>query len=156
MVDDHVSELADTWRIHARICTYVLDATDDDALYAPSLKGRTAGAQWGHIHAVRLMWLKSAQPDLVEGLPRFEKGDVPDKTALRGALVASGEAVEQLVMRGVEAGRVKGFKPHPTAFVAYLISHESSHQGDIGVRLTESGHPLPKPVSYGMWEWGVR
>jgi uncharacterized damage-inducible protein DinB len=50
----------------------------------------------------------------------------------------------------------KGFKPHPVAFVGYLIAHESYHQGDVGVRLTASGHRLGNKVAYGMWEWGVR
>ena len=37
---------------------------------------------------------------------------------------------------------MKGFKPHATAFLGYLISHESHHRGQIGWTLKQSGHPL--------------
>ncbi|MBC8144122.1 MAG: hypothetical protein H7X80_00985 [bacterium] len=53
-------------------------------------------------------------------------------------------------------GKVKGFKPHVTAFVGYMIAHEAHHRGQIAMRLKQAGHPLDKKVSYGMWEWGVR
>ena len=154
MADDE--QLLDTWRIHARVVLYVLGAADPAALTAKPLKGRTAGEQFAHLHNVRLMWLGSAAPDLGEGLVKLVKEDAGNVATLRSALVASGERVEALVARALETGRVKGFKPHPAAFVGYLVSHESYHQGDIGVRLTEAGAPLPKKVGFGMWEWGVR
>ena len=53
-------------------------------------------------------------------------------------------------------GKVKNFKPHVTAFLGYMISHESYHRGEIGIVLAQSGYPLDQKISYGMWEWGVR
>jgi uncharacterized damage-inducible protein DinB len=50
----------------------------------------------------------------------------------------------------------RGGAEHPAVFLGYLIAHESFHQGDIGVRLTEGGHSIPQKVAYGMWEWGTR
>jgi len=76
---------------------------------------------------------------------------------LKKSLIQSGAAIEELIAASVAAGgRVKGFKPHVTAFVGYLISHESYHRGEIGIILAQSGNPLDKKASYGMWEWGVR
>lgn len=149
-------QLVDTWAIHNRIHLYVLDSIAPEALGGVSAsKGRSVGEQFAHIHNVRLMWLQAAAPDLLEGLEKVEKTAV-DKDLLRRSLEQSGRAVESLLRRGFEAGKIKGFKPHPAAFLGYLISHESYHRGEIGMILTQSGHPLDKKIAFGMWEWGVR
>jgi len=156
-MSDLADQVLDAWRIHARIQRYVLDALAPEALTADSgLKGRTVGEQFAHIHDVRLMWLKSAAPELLDGLSKLGKEGAKDHDALGRGLDASAAAIEKMLAGALDGGRVKGFKPHPVAFVGYLISHESYHQGDIGVRLTESGHRLDQKVAYGMWEWGSR
>jgi hypothetical protein len=72
-------------------------------------------------------------------------------------LVDSGKAIGTLLETGLEnGGKVKGFKPHATAFLGYLISHESHHRGQIALSLKQSGKPLDKKIAYGIWEWGVR
>jgi uncharacterized damage-inducible protein DinB len=108
------------------------------------------------MHNVRLMWLKAAAPELLEGLSKLD-GDTGDREALASALAASGKAIEGLLQKSLAAGgKVKGFKPHVTAFVGYLISHESHHRGQTGWTLKNTGHALSQKVAYGMWEWGVR
>ncbi len=151
-------QLLDTWNIHNRITLYILESISPEALSGVSAsKGRSVAEQFAHLHNVRLMWLKSAAPDLMEGLAKIEKGEVSDKETLSRSLQGSGRAIESLLKRGIEAGgKVKGFKPHATAFLGYLIAHESYHHGEIGMILGQSGHPLDKKVAYGMWEWGVR
>lgn len=150
-------QLLDTWNIHNRINLYMLDAIAPEALSGVSTsKGRSVGEEFAHIHNVRLMWLESAAPDLFASLEKIEQTTANDKQLLLDSLSRSGAAIVELVRRGLESGRIKGFKPHPVAFVGYLISHESYHRGEIGIILTQSGHPLDKKVSYGMWEWGVR
>ena len=151
-----MSDLVDAWQRHARIQLYLLDALVGAALDAPGPRGRTVGHQFSHIHDVRRMWLESAAPDLLPGVEKLGKAPVSDRATIRTSLERSAAAIGELVARAELGGRVKGFKPSPTAFVGYLISHESYHQGDIGVRLTESGYPLDKKTSFGMWEWGVR
>jgi uncharacterized damage-inducible protein DinB len=108
--------LVETWTIHDRINLYLLDALTQEQLAVPLLKGRAVGPQFAHIHNVRLMWLKSAGPDLLEGQIKLEK-DVESET-LRRELTASGQAIAHLVARAANSdGRIKGFKPHVTAFV---------------------------------------
>jgi uncharacterized damage-inducible protein DinB len=154
---DLAEQVLDTWRIHARIQRYVLAGLAPEALAADSgLQGRPVGEQLAHIHNVRLMWLKSAEPGLHDGLTKLGGDGILDHDTLDGGLAASAAAVEALVARGLASGRIKGFKPHPVAFVGYLIAHESYHQGDVGVRLTASGHRLGNKVAFGMWEWGSR
>jgi uncharacterized damage-inducible protein DinB len=151
-------KLLETWAIHDRINLYLLDPIPVDALGASlSPKGRTVYDLFAHIHNVRLMWLKSAAIDLLNGLEKIETKTVGDKTKLRSALAASGGAITELLRRAFSSdGKIKGFKPHAIAFMGYLISHESHHRGQAGWALKFSGHPLDQKTSYGLWEWGVR
>ncbi len=150
-------QLIETWEIHDRINRYLLEAIPTEALgLALGPKHRNVYKLFAHIHNVRLMWLKAAAPELMEGLTKLD-GDLGDKDILAKELEASGKAVSELIRKSVAAGgKVKGFKPHVVAFVGYLISHESHHRGQIGWTLKNTGHPLSQKTSFGLWEWGVR
>src|SRR6266850_7443050 len=106
-------QLLETWQIHDRINICLLEAVDSASLDSHSAsKGRSVGEQFGHIHNVRLMWLKSAAPDLLKGLAKIENEQANDKKVLGKSLVDSGKAVGVLLGQSLAAGgKVKGFKP---------------------------------------------
>ncbi len=158
MGEELAAQIAGTWEIHNRINLYMLAAISNEALSGKQTggKGRSVGEMFAHIHNVRLMWLKSAAPELLDGHEKIEKEQAIDKSTLTTALAASGAAIGSLLGQGVEAGRIKGFKPHAVAFLGYLISHESHHRGEIELTLTQAGHKLDQKTSYGLWEWAVR
>lgn len=150
-------DLIEAWQIHNRINLYLLDAIDEKHLAdISSSKGRNVGEQFAHIHNVRLMWLKAANPELLEGLDKIEKEKGITKAVLKKSLTQSSKATEALLTSGLRSGKIKGFKPHAAAFLGYLISHESHHRGQIMLCLKQSGHPADKKISFGIWEWGVR
>jgi len=150
------SQLVETWNIHNRIHAFVLDALDAESLAAvPQPKGRSVAAQFAHVHNVRKMWLAQAAPELDAPLLKLE-GPEWTSADLKTHLAASGEAIAALLVRAMEQGKVKGFKPHPAAFLGYLISHESHHRGQILQTLKQNGKLPPKKVLFGLWEWGVR
>jgi uncharacterized damage-inducible protein DinB len=152
------NQLLETWQIHDRINLYLLDAVDASSLDSHSAsKGRSVGEQFAHVHNVRLMWLKSAAPELLKGLTKLENEQANDKKLLAKSLADSGKAIGGLLAQSLEAGgKVRGFKPHAAAFAGYLISHESHHRGQIALTLKQAGKPLDKKIGYGLWEWGVR
>jgi uncharacterized damage-inducible protein DinB len=65
-------------------------------------------------------------------------------------------AIESVLEEGLTTGRVKGFKPHPEAFLGYMIAHESHHRGQIILILKEHAHLPDKKTLYGLWEWGTK
>jgi uncharacterized damage-inducible protein DinB len=152
-----MKDLIETWFIHDRINRYLLDAIEKDHLTATSAsKGRNVGEQFAHIHNVRLMWLKASAPELLDDQTKIEKELSPTKSELSFLLTQSGEAIGKLLEKAFAEGKIKGFKPHATAFMGYLISHESHHRGQIMLALKQAGHKVDQKISYGIWEWGSR
>lgn len=151
-------QLLETWEIHNRVNLYLLDSILPEHLSDLSAsRGRTVGEQFAHIHNVRLMWLKQAAPELMGQLAKIEKEQATNKLLLENAINESALAMKMLLSKSIESGgKIKGFKPHVTAFLGYLISHESHHRGQIALSLKQSNHPVTKKISFGIWEWGVR
>jgi len=151
-------QLFETWQINNRINLYLLDAVPEENLKDTlTSKGRSAGEQFAHIHNVRLMWLKVSLPDALKGLEKIEKEKAHDKKLLQNSLTASGEAVLKLLENAAgQDGKVKGFKPHVTAFLGYLTAHDAHHRSQAIIALKQSGHKLDQKTLYGIWEWGSR
>lgn len=151
-----IADLIETWEIHNRINLYLLDSIKEEHLTdIASSKGRNTGEQFAHIHNVRLMWLKAAAPELMDSVEKIEKESIT-KAILKLNLTKSSAAINELLSKGFKEGKIKGFKPHPSAFLGYIISHESHHRGQILLALKQSGHPADKKIAFGLWEWGTR
>jgi uncharacterized damage-inducible protein DinB len=152
-----MNDLIETWQINNRINLFLLDAIDEGNLTSVAASiGRTVGQQFAHIHNVRLLWLKASMPELLNGQTKMEKDNELTKKVLSTELKRSADAISKLLINGFETGKIKGFKPHPAAFVGYLISHESHHRSQMILCLRQSGHALDKKILYGLWEWGTK
>lgn len=149
-------QVVDSWRIGSRINLYLLDSFSPEMLQTAPAKGRSVAETFAHIHNVRIMWLDAAAKGQFPSVGKLAKEAPLDGAALREALEASAAAIETLITLALEQGKVKGFKPHPVAFVGYLLAHEAHHRGAILLILKEAKLPVDKKIAYGMWEWGVR
>lgn len=146
-----------TWMINQRMNELLVVDIDDAFMKDASIaKGRTVGKQLAHIHNVRLMWLNAALPELLNGQQKIEKEETVTKKLVFESLEKSAAAIAELLKHGFETGRIKGFKPHPEAFLGYMISHESHHRGQIILILKENNHMPSKKTLYGLWEWGTK
>lgn len=152
--DALVSQLLDSWRINHRLNLYFLANLSPEQLLQKSPKSKNVAGHFAHQHNVRLMWLKAAAPELMSGLEKLEEG--ADSEALNAAHIASAQAMETLLEQAFAAGKVKNFKPHPAAFLGYLLAHDAYHRSQAELVLRQSNTPIPDKIAYGLWEWGSR
>jgi uncharacterized damage-inducible protein DinB len=139
-----------------RIDVYLVQNIPDEAWNAkpPGGKGRDIPSIVGHIHNVRLMWLKASGAASIPS--KLEPGTFTKKQAVE-ALEASWKALESTLHASVNGeGNIKSFKPDAVSFFGYLVAHDAHHRGQITMLARQLGHPVSQSVMFGMWEWGTR
>lgn len=149
-------ELARAWRTNNAINLYIIEAVSEagwDATLS-TRGGRGVAGELAHMHNVRVMQVEKRAKDLAEGLTRFATKVHPSKAELKKAMIASGEAVEGLLV-GSLMGEPKrrGFKRGIFTTLAYFIAHEAHHRGRILLTLKVSGNTLDKNLVMKIWDW---
>jgi hypothetical protein len=103
-----------------------------------------------------LIYLRRAAPK-VPVPPELDRFSVTQKQATR-VLGAKRKAVLRIVadcLRG--NGRVDGWPSGNAAmFLAYYMSHDAHHRGQIVTLARLLGHPVSTKTMSGMWQWGPR
>ena len=152
-----MKNLIETWEINQKMNQFLIEGIKDEFFPDRSVaKGRTVGEQLAHIHNVRLMWIKVAAPELLDSQRKFEKDENISKQLLVDELKKSSKAIASVLENAFVTGKIRGFKPHPEAFLGYMIAHEAHHRGQIIMVLKENGHIPEKKILYGLWEWGTK
>ncbi len=154
-------QIADTWRRHNDTMLFLLRSLPAKGLAAVPLdsRGRDVARQFNHLNRVRLGWLHFHRTGKRPKLPRGDKGPRPSRAELKAALVTSGKEVSAF-LRGCLDGeaRPRMFGRDVVRWLAYLISHESHHRGQIMLALKQSGFRLPEKVAvqglWGKWIFG--
>lgn len=154
---DPVAAMLHAWGTNNRINLYLLENVPEEVwrMKPAGGKGRTVAAIFGHIHNVRLMWLKAI--DKNAPLPEKLEGDAFTRDQVATLLRTSAEALEAVLAASLRSdGKIKGFKPDAASFLGYLIAHDAHHRGQVTQLARQLGHAVSQSVNFGMWEWGTR
>jgi uncharacterized damage-inducible protein DinB len=154
--------LVESYSINERMNQLILENLDPRAWRAkPSPRnGRTIAAIVGHMHNMRRKWLRLSAPHLKlpAQLDRIRCTQRQAATALAQSASRCSEMIAE-ALRGT--GRIRLFlrdgwaKPWPVGpgMVAYMITHDAHHRGQICMLAHELGFPLPVKARSGMWNW---
>jgi uncharacterized damage-inducible protein DinB len=168
---DPCQVLVESYAVNERMNQMVLEHLDPAAWRAklPGSKGRTIAAIFAHVHNMRRKWLRLSAPHLK--LPAaLDRANCTQRQA-RAALAESGSLCCEMLAEAlsgsqlgsqfglqsqVETFRRDGWaRPWPAgaAMVAYMISHDAHHRGQVGMLAHQLGFPLPTKAASGIWVW---
>jgi uncharacterized damage-inducible protein DinB len=122
-------------------------------------RGRTIAAIFAHMHNIRRKWIRLSAPHLK--LPSELDHLRCTQRQARAALRESGRRCSEMLAEalGGSGGRVKKFRrdgwarpwPGGAAMVAYMVTHEAHHRGQICMLAHQLGFPVK--AAYKMWNW---
>jgi uncharacterized damage-inducible protein DinB len=167
--------LVESYAVNERMNQIVLEHLDPAAWRAklPGSKGRNIAAIFAHVHNMRHKWLRLSAPHLKLPAP-LDRASCTQKQA-RAALVESAARCSEMLaeaLAGPQSGpqsesepwpqsRVETFlrdgwaRPWPAgaAMLAYMISHDAHHRGQVCMLAHQLGFPLPTKAASGIWVW---
>lgn len=155
---DASATLLSAYSASARINQYLIERLHPSLWRAkvPGPKVRTIAALVAHVHNCGLVYLRRAAPK-VPVPPELDRFSVTQKQAVK-VLGAKRKAVLRIVKHCLkEKGRVDGWSSGNAAmFLAYYMSHDAHHRGQIVTLARLLGHPVSTKTMSGMWQWSVR
>jgi uncharacterized damage-inducible protein DinB len=154
---DVVEGLMRSFATSNRITRFLLENLHDDTWHAapPTGRGRSIASIVCHMHNTRVMWLQSYGRKM-KAPPKLDHLAVSKADTLK-ALDLSYDAISKVVGTSLKSdGLIANFKAGAAPFLAYLMTHDAHHRGQICLMAKQVGHPLPPAISYGMWEWSKR
>ena len=160
--------ILDAWHVNNRAMTFLVGNFPGDIWPAAlaDFPRKTIRSIAAHVHNVRCQWLKSLAKSAGFRPPRRVDPRTVTPRALAAALEASNKEMIRLFEAGIENGGdfpgvsskfIWGAMPrNAILFLAYAISHESHHRGQILLLARALGHRLPSSLVGGLWQWSSR
>ncbi|MDQ2842246.1 MAG: DinB family protein [Acidobacteriota bacterium] len=154
-------QLLSAWRRHNEILILLFDSVPPEGFSAVPLasRGRDVAGQFAHLQRVRLGWLEYHATGKRPKLPTRDKVTPVPTGELRQSLTGSAERVEEFLARAFRGEeKIRMFGQQPVRWMAYVISHESHHRGQIMLALKQAGKKLPAKIAleglWGKWIYG--
>ncbi len=153
--------LIDAWRTSNRVTTYLIEHLPA-ALWPMTVPGaprRTVRTVAAHLHNSRCSWIKAlGARDGIVAPPLVDLRRVRPPDLLR-ALSRSSEGIVRLIELGASRGGAvpratwQNFPTDLEHFLVYFVAHEAHHRGQLVLLARQLGHPLPREVTSGLWQW---
>lgn len=157
---DPLPALLESYAVNERMNQIVLEHLNPAAWRAvpQGSKVRTIAAIVTHVHNVRRKWLRLSAPNLKlpSMLNRACCTQQQARTALEESAVRCSEMLAKVLVGEIECFRRDGWAkawPAGPAMVAYMISHEAHHRGQVCLLAHQLGYALPVNAASGMWAW---
>lgn len=165
MISEPVRDsLRSAWTINNRITTYLVERLPDDFWTAkvPGAPRRTVQIIGAHLHNNRCMWIKMAGKKLGVAVPDPVDRQTVTRSQLISALARSSRGILSMLDAAFERdGKMpavawQNYPPDVVHFLAYHVTHEAHHRGQIVMLARQLGQRLPKDVTTGLWQWTKR
>jgi uncharacterized damage-inducible protein DinB len=153
--------LVESYAANERMNQIVLEHLDPGAWRAtvPGSKHRTIAAIFSHVHNIRRKWLRLSAPHLKLPAP-LDRARCTQKQ-VRSALAHSGARCSEMLAEALSRPGSLTFqrdgwaRPWPAggAMLAYMITHDAHHRGQVCMLAHQLGYPLPAKVVAEMWAW---
>lgn len=155
--------LVESYAVNERMNQILLEHLDPAAWRAqpPGSKSRTIAAIIAHVHNIRRKWLRLSAPHIKLPAP-LDRARCTQKQARAAMLESAARCSEMLTdalsgsQRQVETFCRDGWaRPWPAgaAMVAYMISHDAHHRGQVCMLAHQLGFPLSAKAASGIWAW---
>lgn len=158
---DSCQVLLETFAVNERMNQILLEHLDPRVWRAkpPGGQGRTIAAIFAHIHNIRCKWLRLSAPHLK--LPAKVDRTRCTQKQVKAALAESARRCSEMLGSALITSRVKKFLrdgwarawPAGVAMVAYMISHDAHHRGQVCMLAHQLGSPLPGKAGGEIWNW---
>lgn len=155
--------LVESFSVNEACHQIVLKHLDSRAWQAkpPGQSSRTIAGIFSHLHNIRIKWIRLSAPHLK--LPaRLDRTHCTRKQAA-SALSSSASLCQDLLTEALirHSSRVKQFHrdgwarrwPVGVSMVAYMLTHEAHHRGQVCLLAHQLGFPLPVKATVEMWTW---
>jgi uncharacterized damage-inducible protein DinB len=153
--------LLETYAVNEAMNQFILEHLDPKAWRAnpPGRRARTIAAIFAHVHNIRRKWLRLSAPhlDLPAQLDRIRC----TQRQARAALTESAKRCLQMLAEALlgPEGHAKQFRrdgwarpwPAGAPMVAYMLSHEAHHRGQVCMLAHQLGFPIA--AGYKIWAW---